>query len=253
MTGEPLVTMVAHEEEAAERAADVLATALDAARTVHGVAHASLAGGSTPLRAYELLGERLPDWSDVHFWFGDERCVPPDHEHSNYGMAKRALLERLEGAAPTVRRIAGERGPREGAVAYERTLRESFGDGTPTLDLLLLGLGPDAHCASLFPRDEALAEQERLAVGVNTPGMAPLVSRVTLTLPVLSAAHEIVFLVTGDDKAGAVRRSFASPPDPDAPASLVSPDQGSLTVLLDADAASRLPPGRRSDSAPART
>jgi 6-phosphogluconolactonase len=159
-------------------------------------------------------------------------------------MAKEALLDRIEGDPPDVHRIEGERAPEEAATAYERELRAAFGeDGAPQLDLLLLGLGPDAHCASLFPRDDALGEQERWAVGVNTPGMAPLVPRVTLTLPVLNAAREVVFLVTGEDKASAVRRAFAGPPDPDAPASLVSPASGLLTVLLDPAAAGELDGG----------
>jgi 6-phosphogluconolactonase len=111
------------------------------------------------------------------------------------------------------------------------------------MDLLLLGLGPDAHIASLFPGDEALGERERLAVGVDTPGMAPLVSRVTLTLPVLNAAHEVLFLIAGEDKAEAVARAFGDAPDPSAPASLVRPQPGALRVLLDASAASLLGAG----------
>ena len=110
----------------------------------------------------------------------------------------------------------------------------------PVLDLVLLGLGPDAHTASLFPRDPALDETDRLAVGVDNPGMAPLVPRVTMTLPVLSAAREVVFLIAGEDKAEAVRRAFAGVADPDAPASLVRPEDGSLTVLLDPPAAAEL-------------
>jgi 6-phosphogluconolactonase len=103
----------------------------------------------------------------------------------------------------------------------------------PALDLILLGLGPDAHTASLFPNDDALGERERLALGVETPGMAPLVSRVTLTLPVLNAAHQVIFLVSGEDKADAVRRAFSGARDPGAPASLVEAD----LVLLDRAAA----------------
>lgn len=200
-----------------------------------------LTGGSTPRAAYERAAELDADWSRATLWFGDDRCVPPDHEHSNFRMAREALLDRLAGPGPAVQRIEGERGPTEGADAYERVLRSVFGGGVPEFDLLLLGLGPDAHCASLFPRDAALGERERLAVGVETPGMAPLVSRVTMTLPVLNSAREVLFLVSGEDKAEAVRRAFAGTPDPDAPASLVSPDSGSLTVLLDPGAASQLP------------
>jgi 6-phosphogluconolactonase len=108
------------------------------------------------------------------------------------------------------------------------------------MDLLLLGLGPDAHCASLFPGQDALGERERWVVGVDTPGMAPLVSRVTFTLPVLNAAREVMFLVSGEDKAEAVARAFDDAPDPDAPASLVNPEPGKLTILIDPPAAARL-------------
>ncbi len=203
--------------------------------------HIALTGGSTPRLAYERAPALGADWSGATLWFGDDRCVPPDDEHSNYGMAKRALFDRLPEPPAAVHRMEGERGPDVGARAYEETLRAAFGDGVPRLDLVLLGLGPDAHCASLFPRDDALGVQDRLAVGVNTPGMAPLVARVTLTLPVLNAARDVVFLVTGEDKASAVRRAFSGIADPDAPASLVSPEDGSLTLVLDRAAAARLP------------
>jgi len=192
----------------------------------------ALTGGSTPKAAYELAAELRQDWSGVDFWFTDDRCVPPDHEHSNFGMADRALLSRAEGA--TVHRMRGELGPDEGAAAYEAELDEF---GLEVLDLTLLGVGPDAHICSLFPGDAALAERERRVVGVETPGMAPLVSRITLTLPVVNAGKQIVFLVTGDDKAEAVRRVFAGPPDPDAPGSLVD---GNVVALLDPAAAARL-------------
>ena len=137
-------------------------------------------------------------------------------------------------------RIQGELGQHEAAEAYEDELRARFGDREPALDLLLLGLGPDGHTASLFPRDEALNERERLVVGVDVPGMAPLVPRVTLTLPVLDAAHEVVFLISGEDKADAAARAFADAPSPDTPAGLVNPRPGALTVLIDAPAAARL-------------
>ena len=199
-----------------------------------------LTGGSTPRAAYRRAAEMDADWSSCTLWFGDDRCVPPDHEHSNFRMAREALLAPLSGESPRVERIEGERGPDEGAADYERRLRATFGHTVPEFDLLLLGLGPDAHCASLFPRASQLGESRRCAVGVQTPGMAPLVPRVTMTLAVLNAAREVVFLVSGEDKAEAVRRAFAGPPTPDAPASLVAPASGSLTVLLDRAAASQL-------------
>jgi 6-phosphogluconolactonase len=207
----------------AEEAAGLLAAASG---------HLALTGGSTPKAAYELVAELRQDWTGVDFWFTDERCVPPDHEHSNFGMADRALLSRAEGA--TVHRMRGELGPDEGAAAYAAQLDEF---GPEALDLTLLGVGPDAHICSLFPGDAALSERERRVVGVERPGMAPLVARVTLTLPVVSSSGQIVFLVTGEDKAEAVRRVFAGPPDPDAPGSLV---EGNVMALLDPPAAARL-------------
>jgi 6-phosphogluconolactonase len=202
--------------------------------------HVALAGGSTPRAAYERAAGMEIDWSRSTLWFGDERCVPPDHEHSNYRMVKDALLDRVSGEPAAVKRMEGERGPDEGADAYQEELRAAFGDGIPRLDLILLGIGPDAHTASLFPGDDALGERERLAVGVPTPGMAPLVSRVTITLPVVNAAREVVFLVSGEDKAEAVARAFSGAADPSAPSSLVRPENGSLTLLADATATSRL-------------
>jgi 6-phosphogluconolactonase len=194
--------------------------------------HVCITGGSTPRKAYEHVAAERPDWSGVDVWFTDERCVPPDHEHSNFRMADEALLSRIQGA--TVHRMKGELGPEPGAAEYERELEEA---GRPVLDLILLGIGPDAHTCSLFPGDDALGERERPVVGVETPGMAPLVSRITLTLPTVNASHRVVFLVTGEDKADAVARSFSGRRDPMAPASLV---EGNVTVLLDEAAARRL-------------
>lgn len=192
----------------------------------------ALTGGSTPRAAYERVATMRADWSGVDVWFTDERCVAPTHEHSNFRMADDALLSKVEGAA--VHRMRGELGPDDGAAAYERELGEF---GPDALDLILLGLGPDAHICSLFPGDDALGERERRVVGVETPGMAPLLSRITLTLPVVGASGQIVFLVTGDDKAEAVGRVFSGPPDQRAPGSLV---EGPVIALLDSAAAARL-------------
>jgi 6-phosphogluconolactonase len=191
-----------------------------------------ITGGSTPRRAYDRVAVERPDWSGVEFWFTDERCVPPDHEHSNFRMANEALLSRVEGA--TMHRMKGELGPEQGAADYERELEAA---GRPAFGLILLGMGPDAHICSLFPGDDALGERERAVVGVDTPGMAPLVPRITLTLPVVNASRQIVFLVTGEDKADAVARAFSGRRDPMAPASLV---EGDVTVLLDEAAARRV-------------
>jgi len=205
----------------------------------------ALAGGSTPRRAYELLADMDLDWSETELWLGDDRCVAADHEHSNYKMVSEELVDRLpaDRRPRAWHRIRGELGPHDAADVFEQELRATFGEAAdmPVFDLILLGIGPDAHTASLFPDDAALAERRRWAVGVETPGMAPLVPRVTLTLPVLDAAREIVFLISGADKADAVARAFGDAPGLDAPSSLVNPADGALTVLLDEPAAARLP------------
>jgi 6-phosphogluconolactonase len=221
-------------DDPAAAAADLIAAAVGAG------AHIALAGGSTPRAAYERMATLDLDWSPATLWFGDERCVPPDDERSNYGMVRAALLDRISGPQPIVHRMEGERGPHDAADAYESLLRETFAHDPGRLDLVLLGLGPDAHCASLFPGKPALDERERWAVGVDEAGMEPHVPRVSLTLPAINSSAEVVFLIAGADKADAVRRAFAEEPSPDAPASLVAPESGRLVVLLDAAAAAGL-------------
>jgi 6-phosphogluconolactonase len=125
------------------------------------------------------------------------------------------------------------------AAAYESLLRETLGNH-PRLDLALMGLGPDGHTASLFPGKPAVQESQRLVVGVPEAGMEPQVPRVTLTLPLFNTAREVVFLVSGADKAPAVKRAFGTPPDDSAPAALVRPGAGTLAVILDAAAAAEL-------------
>ena len=204
--------------------------------------HIALTGGSTPGGAYRSASEMDADWTGATLWWGDERCVPPDDERSNYRLAREALIDRLpEGGRPDVHRILGERGPHGGADDYERDLRDTLGEQTPRLDLVLLGLGSDAHAASLFPGRPTLRERDRLVVGEDEPGLDPFVPRITMTLPMLSGGRRIVFLVTGDGKAEAVERAFGPrEPSEDVPASLVRPSDGELIVLLDEAAAARL-------------
>lgn len=195
----------------AAAAADVLLGA------VAGGGHVALAGGSTPRAAYQRAAAAEADWSRVVLWFGDERCVPPDDERSNFRMVREALLDPLGAAAPAVRRIEGERGADVAAAAYERELRTAFGGQPVRLDLILLGLGPDVHTASLFPGVPALDVDDAQVAAVEVAGREPRVPRVTLTYPALNAAREVVFLVSGEDKAEAVERAFAAPPSRDAP------------------------------------
>jgi 6-phosphogluconolactonase len=158
--------------------------------------------------------------------------VRPGDERSNYRLVRERLLDRLERGPAVEHRIRGELAAEEAADAYEAELR---GVG---LDLALLGIGPDGHTASLFPNDPALEEHERKAVAVRRPDVA----RVTLTLPVLSAAPLIVFLATGEDKADAVRRAFLDPPSPATPSSLVRAAEGVTYAFLDRAAAAEIGP-----------
>jgi 6-phosphogluconolactonase len=179
------------------------------------------------------------DWTSTTLWFGDERCVPPDHEYSNYRMAKEALLDRIEGDPPAVHRMPGEKGPHAGAGDYERELRETLGEQLPRLDLVLLGLGPDAHTASLFPNKPAVEVTDRAVVGVEEAGLEPFVPRITLTLPAINAGRRVLFLIAGVEKSAAVSKAFGGgEAGPEVPASLVT---DSAVVLLDGPAASGLP------------
>lgn len=206
--------------------------------------HVVLSGGSTPRAAYEELARASQtvgvDLGQTTFWFGDERCVAPDDDRSNFKMVKQTLVDPLGAdSQPEMRRIQGELGPAEAADAYERELRDS---GPSEFDLVLLGIGPDGHTASLFPDQESLSERSRLVIGVPQAGLEPFVPRVTLTLPALAAARKVVFLVSGASKAAAVAAAFGpgAPPDPHIPSSLVASMAREVTVLLDEAAAARL-------------
>jgi 6-phosphogluconolactonase len=221
---------------------DVLADAEEAARLVaerlaelaHGGGSIVMTGGSTPARAYELAAELAPDWSQVELWWGDERCVPSDDEGSNFAMAKAALLDRLEVPPAAVHRMRGELGPEQGAEEYERELGDAG-----VFDLVLLGLGPDGHVASLFPNFPTLDVADRDVVGTKA-GLEPFVDRISMTLPRLSATRELLFLVTGEDKADAVARALAGEPSHDTPGSLARSGKGTTRAVLDRAAAAKL-------------
>ena len=195
--------------------------------------HVTLTGGSTPGRAYELAAELRPDWSSNEVWWGDDRCVAAEHEWSNYGLAKRRLLDRLAVQPAAVHRIRGELGAERAADEYDREL-----EGV-TLDFVLLGVGPDGHVASLYPHAPGLAERERRAIPAEAK-LEPLVDRVTMTIPVLVAAPLVLFFVAGAERAEAVRRAFAEPPSEATPASLVRSKNGETVVILDPAAAQEL-------------
>jgi 6-phosphogluconolactonase len=202
--------------------------------------HIALAGGSTPREAYELAARSDADLSAATFWLGDERLVPPDDERSNLRMVRTAMTDEMpEERRPRLMPVDTSLGPDAAAAAYEALLFETIGPH-PRLDLALMGLGPDCHTASLFPGKPAVAETQRFVVGVPDAGMEPNVPRVTLTLRLFNTAREVVFLVSGADKAAAVARVFGPKPDETAPAALVRPGAGKLMLVLDAPAAAEL-------------
>jgi 6-phosphogluconolactonase len=192
-----------------------------------------LTGGSSVGEAYEQAARLEPDWSAVTLWWGDERCVPPDDENSNYALAKRTLLDSLTGQPRDVHRIRGEAAPEEAAAELDRSLEGA------ELDIMLLGLGPDGHMASLFPGSPQVQVTDRRAVS-GPPGLEPWIERVTMTVPVIQGARRIVFLVTGAGKADAVARAFAGEITAEVPASLTRSAPVRVEVFLDEAAAAKI-------------
>jgi 6-phosphogluconolactonase len=203
--------------------------------------HMALSGGSTPRRMHELLAESAGiDWSRVHVYWGDERTVGPDDPESNYRMARESLLDRVDIPVGNVHRMRGEHDPEEAAQSYEATLRETFGvepPEVPRLDINVLGVGADGHTASLFPGTAALQENERWVVANEVPQQET--TRITLTYPVLNNAALTIFLVSGANKAEAVRNILAPDATERPPAAGVQP-QGQVIWFLDEEAASAL-------------
>jgi 6-phosphogluconolactonase len=214
-------------EAAARHAGELLAEAVRAG------GHVALSGGKSPEVAHETAAKLQPDWSRVDLWWGDERCVPPDDDRSNFAMAKRTLLDRLEVQPAHVHRVRGEIDPEAAAAGYDAALHGV------RLRLNVLGLGPDGHTASLFPNAPGLRERERLAIAAE-PGLDPRVMRVTMTPPMLGNADCVLFLVTGAEKADAIRRAFEEPPSDATPASRIRAQDGQTIAVLDRLAASRL-------------
>lgn len=224
-----------------------------------GIFSFMLSGGSTPRLLFERLSDpayiRNLDWEKAQVFWGDERCVPPEHKDSNYRMARETLLDKVPIPPENIHRIHGELNPRAAAERYEDELGESFqfkndrghgGDQPvtdfPVFDLILLGMGADGHTASLFPGSNALSEKEHWFVAVaHDAAMPPLVARVTATPGILNAGSNVFFLVTGEKKAARLAQVLEGPFRPeDLPAQLVKPENGQLTWFVDQEAASGL-------------
>ncbi len=220
-----------------ERAAD--------AQARHDVFYVALSGGSTPRLFHAMLAasplrERV-DWSRIHFFWGDERCVPPDHPESNYRMARETLLDAVPVPPEHIHRMRGEDDPAAAARAYEHVLRSVFAvapDETPRFDLIYAGMGPDGHTLSLFPHTAALGVTDRLVVANYVPQLHT--DRITFTAALANQAALVAFVISGADKALALAHVLEGPRNPDLyPSQLIAP-RGELLYLLDQPAAAQL-------------
>ncbi len=216
-----------------EAAAALFARCAHEAITARGRFSVALAGGNTPRPVYARLAQPPyvtdVDWQRVHVFFGDERCVPPEHPRSNYRMAMESMLRRLPTPAANVHRMRGEIPPEEAAARYADVLRAFFDSDMPQFDLVLLGLGTDGHTASLFPGSAALRENSRPVAANFAPSQGEW--RLTLTYPALNAARCVAFIVAGEGKRAITEAVLHSGAER-YPAQGVRPDQGTLIWLL---------------------
>jgi 6-phosphogluconolactonase len=198
-----------------------------------------LSGGETPRNVYRRMGldekNKFIDWNRVQVFFSDERGVPPDDPQSNYGMVQREWISCISIPPSHIHRINGELDPKTAARKYEQEIRKVFGQEPVIFDLVLLGIGEDGHTASLFPGTDAVLEKEAL---VTPTFVQQFISwRVTMTVPVLNAAREIIFLAAGTKKSTIIQRLLEKDtPDIELPASLIQPQQGTLSWMIDEDA-----------------
>ncbi len=233
-------------------AADAIVSAAESAIAARGHFTIALSGGNTPENLYRLLATEQYraqiDWANTYIFWGDERCVPPDHRDSSYRMAREALLDHVPLPAGNIFRMRGEDEPHSAAEAYEQGLRDFFTRREadvlvqPRFDLILLGMGDDGHTASLFPNTDAVDERSRWVIAHYVPRVE--MWRISLTAPAINAARQIMFLVTGAGKADTLREVLTGPHRPrQLPAQLVQPVDGRLIWLVDQAAAARLPDG----------
>ena len=244
-------------EDLALASARLFATKVEEAAKRRGVARVAISGGSTPQEAFRLLADpgkafaNTVPWDKLHLYWVDERCVPPGHPESNYGVCKRLLLDQIGIPAGNVHRMKGELEPQEAAARYESTLRNSMkleGAESPSFDLLLLGMGDDGHTASLFPHTEGLHELGRLVIANHVPQKDTW--RISLTWVVINQAAEVAFQIAGPAKTDVVARVYTGPRDVELlPSQLIRPTNGRLLLQLDEVAAAKLPPGTEIPSA----
>lgn len=236
------VTVYPDGDSLARGASEYVVRLASEAMATRGRFSVALSGGSTPRALFTLLATPevavRVDWPRVEVFWGDERCVPPDHPDSCYRMAKETLLDHVAIPTENIHRIRGEADPAAATVAYEETLRGFFGD-SPRFDLILLGVGDDGHTASLFPGTKALDEQQRWVVANYVEKLAKW--RITLTAPAINAAAHVAFLVSSAGKAERLREVLHGEFRPHLlPSQLIKPERGELVWLLDAAAAAKL-------------
>ena len=239
----PELHISATTEEASQANARFVADLAQQCAADQGRFTIALSGGSTPRRLYQVLASppysKEMEWDRWHVFWSDERCVPPDHNDSNYRMARETLLDCVPVPGSQVHRMRGEGVPREAAAEYEDSVRDVFRGQAPSFELILLGIGNDGHTASLFPGSQALQEQDRLVVDNWVPDLQ--VHRITFTLPLINAARVVAFLDTDETKAGVLRQVLEPATGEDTPpAGLVRPSSGIVHWFLTAAAAGRL-------------
>ncbi len=225
-------------ETISQQAATYVARIAREAIVTRGRFTIALSGGNTPKQLYGLLASEpyssQIDWQLVEIFWSDERCVPPDAPESNYHMAQEVMLSRLSIPVAQVHRMPADRDNRDAASQeYTQEMQRVFStNGIPEFDLIQLGMGPEAHTASLFPHQPSLHEKERLVMPVSVPKPPP--DRLTFTPPILNAARNILFLATGADKADALQAVIEGPRNPDEyPAQIVRPPNGEVTWMVD--------------------
>lgn len=242
------VAVYADQEALFEAAAERLSQIASSAVAARGRFFIALSGGNTPRAFYLLLSQspwraRVP-WAKAEVFFGDERCLPPQHPDSNFHIACKAMIEPLSLPQENVHRMLGELDPHAAAAAYQQEIVNAFSNAAnmlPRFDLVLLGLGADGHTASLFPGSDALQENEKLVVANYVDKLKAY--RLTLTLPVLNNARHIMFLVVGENKSSIANELFVRPNRSiKYPAELIRPTDGTIIWFLDRAAASKLQP-----------
>jgi 6-phosphogluconolactonase len=238
----PVVRILSSVEELSEVVAEIIWSALNHLKDERKLTVA-LPGGSTPAMVFRYLSVRHKatiDWTKIDFFWGDERCVPPEHEESNFRMARINLMDPLGITEGNIHRVRGEDDPEQALEHYTRVLHSQVRqhDNLPSFDLILLGMGDDGHTASLFPDDESALASDDACIVASHPDTGQ--KRITLTLPVLNNARQVVFLVTGISKAEMVKKVL-SPGKKDAlPAAIVKPLNGEIVWLLDKEAGSSI-------------